>query len=196
MIKGTSVAPSTLGGAGFTGCDALDAAGVARIAGLNQLVTTFPSPLAADRGRLGRRCLPDSTLSTTSGNVWGEGDILLGGAGSDSINGRGANDIIDGDRFVQVKISVRTDPLDPATEIGSTDLMEGKALTGNFGPGTAGMTLQQAVFAGLGRPGQPGGDAGDHHTPQLRQTAAAQRPAVNCDIAVFNGPRASFTDHR
>ena len=35
------------GGFGFTGCDALDPAGVARIAGLNKLVTTFPSPLQA-----------------------------------------------------------------------------------------------------------------------------------------------------
>src|SRR5258707_4569719 len=46
IIKGTSVAPSTLGGAGFSGCDALDPAGVARIAGLDRLVNTFPSPLA------------------------------------------------------------------------------------------------------------------------------------------------------
>ena len=61
------------------------------------------------------------------GTVWGEGDILLGGAGSDTITGRGANDIIDGDRALQVRISVRTDPADPATEIGSTDLMEHKA---------------------------------------------------------------------
>ena len=51
-------------------------------------------------------------------------------------------------RSLQVRISVRTNPADPRTEIGSTDLMEHKALTGTFGPGTAGMTLQQAVFAG------------------------------------------------
>ena len=31
--------------------------------------------------------------------------------------------------------------------------MENKATSGNFGPGTAGMTLQQAVFAGLVDPG-------------------------------------------
>ena len=33
------------GGFGFSGCDALDPAGVARIGGLNKLVTSFPSPL-------------------------------------------------------------------------------------------------------------------------------------------------------
>ena len=37
-----------------------------------------------------------------TGPVWGEGDILLGGAGSDTITGRGADDIIDGDRALSV----------------------------------------------------------------------------------------------
>ena len=45
--------------------------------------------------------------------VWGEGNILLGGAGSDTLEGRGGDDIIDGDRFLNVRLSVRTDPADP-----------------------------------------------------------------------------------
>ena len=88
------------------------------------------------------------------GNVWGEGNILLGGAGSDLIEGRGADDIIDGDRYMNVRISYRSDVANPATEIGTTDLMEHVATAGNWGPDTAGMTLQQAVFARKGRPGQ------------------------------------------
>ena len=59
-----------------------------------------------------------------SGHVWGEGNILLGGGGSDTLEGRGADDVIDGDRCSPVRISVRTNAADPATEIGSTDLME------------------------------------------------------------------------
>jgi Ca2+-binding RTX toxin-like protein len=176
VIKGTTVAPSTLGGAGFAGCDALDAAGVARISGLNQLVTTFPSPLA-----------PIVALSAagfcplTGTNVWAEGDILLGGGGSDTITGRDANDIIDGDRFLSVKISVRTNPADPATEIGSTDLMEDKALSGNFGTGTAGMTLQQAVFAGLVDPGN------------LVAVREIKSDSSGTDTAVFRNARAAYT---
>ncbi len=54
------------------------------------------------------------TATDPRGNVWAEGDILLGGAGSDSITGRGADDIIDGDRSLQVRISVRAG-VDPAT---------------------------------------------------------------------------------
>ncbi len=88
-----------------------------------------------------------------TGNVWGAGNILLGGAGSDLIEGRGADDIIDGDRYLNVRLSVRTDPASAASEIGSTDLMGNKAKTGNFGAGTTDMTLQQAVFAGLVDPG-------------------------------------------
>ena len=37
----------------------------------------------------------------TGRNVWGDGNILLGGAGSDLIEGRGADDIIDGDSVLQ-----------------------------------------------------------------------------------------------
>ena len=49
------------------------------------------------------------------GNVWGAGNILLGGGGNDLIEGRGADDIIDGDRYVNVRLSVRTNPADPAS---------------------------------------------------------------------------------
>ena len=68
------------------------------------------------------------------------------------IEGRGNNDIIDGDHSLNVAITVR-DPKNHAVELGRTDLMSNKAKTGTFGPGTDGMTLQQAVFAGLVNPG-------------------------------------------
>ena len=58
----------------------------------------------------------------TGPNVWGDGNILLGGAGSDLIEGRGADDIIDGDSYLSVRLSVRTDPANPATEIGSASV--------------------------------------------------------------------------
>ena len=106
----TSFRP-TVGGGGFVGCDALDAGGVARIAGLDQLVTA-----GVLHGRPGNRRDGDSSTDTpacSSGNVWGEGNILLGGGGSDLIEGRGADDIIDGDRYVNVRLSVR-DPLNQA----------------------------------------------------------------------------------
>jgi hypothetical protein len=189
--------PSALGGAGFTGCDALDPAGVARIKGLDALVTTFPTPLSTVETNSATGVCPldgQGQTATNRGNVWGEGNILLGGLGSDTITGRGADDIIDGDKALGVKISVRTDRADPTTEIGSTDLMEGKALTGNFGPGTDGMTLQQAVFAGKLTAGNlviSREITGTGLAP-LASDCGATTP-VNCDTAVFLGPRSSYT---
>jgi Ca2+-binding RTX toxin-like protein len=195
VIKGTSVAPSTIGGAGFTGCDALDAAGVARIGGLNQLVTTFPSPLAPIVAASAAGACPLNGGSG-AGNVWAEGDILLGGLGTDTITGRGANDIIDGDRALTVRISVRSNPADPASEIGSTDLMENQYQRDSAGSLT-GPTLQAAVFAGNVDPGNlvavreivtPTAPAADCPAPTLATTAS-----LNCDTSVFLGPRASYT---
>ncbi len=41
---------------------------------------------------------------------FGSGNIILGGDGSDLIEGRGGNDLIDGDRWLNVRISVRRTP--------------------------------------------------------------------------------------
>ena len=38
---------------------------------------------------------------------FGSGNIILGGDGSDIIEGRGGDDLIDGDRWLNVRISVR-----------------------------------------------------------------------------------------
>ncbi|MER2512805.1 MAG: peroxidase family protein, partial [Nitrosomonas ureae] len=45
------------------------------------------------------------------------GNILMGGGGSDLIEGRGGDDLIDGDAWLNVRISVRTDPNNPATQV-------------------------------------------------------------------------------
>jgi Ca2+-binding RTX toxin-like protein len=198
VIRGTNDAPGDLGGAGFTGCNALDPAGVARINGLADIMPTatadrFPRPLQPIIGASAAGACPlvgQGATATNAGNVWAEGNILLGGGGSDQITGRGTDDIIDGDRALTVHIIVRN----PAGgEFGRTDVMEGLPTSGNFGPGTAGMTLHQAVFAQLVNPGQ---------LALARDIAIpANRPSVdcgvaapkNCDTAVFLGPRSSYT---
>ena len=153
ILRGDSIIPEKIVGigplaGGFIGCDALDQAGVDRI---NGLATIMP-PLTTPSGPIVAATATQNCPLV--GNVWGQGNILLGGGGSDLIEGRGANDIIDGDRYLNVRLSVRTNPADAATEIGTTDIMEGKAVAGgSFGPGTTGMTLQQAVFAGKVDPG-------------------------------------------
>ncbi len=81
---------------------------------LNQLVTTAMRTVPRSRSST-----PTSTHQCLlEGDVWGAGNILLGGAGNDLIEGRGADDIIDGDRYVNVRLSVRTNPTDPAPRSG------------------------------------------------------------------------------
>lgn len=191
VLKGTDKAAATprlLGGGGFTGCNAVDQAGLDRIGGLADLLPPISSWVgeAADVAAASA-----SGSCPLSGKVWGEGDVLLGGPGSDTITGRGGDEVIDGDKELRVALSVRTDPADPATETGRTDLLEGKALSGSFGPGTAGMTLQAAIFAGLVDPGR----VVTVRTIVDQVTAPADCGAtapVNCDTAVYAGPRSQY----
>ncbi|GAB3870442.1 peroxidase family protein [Terrabacter terrigena] len=188
VIRGTSTAPITIGGAGFAGCDVLDQAGLNRISGLQPLLPALTGDAAPVVAASAAGFCP------VTGPVWGDGDILIGGAGNDTLEGRGADDIIDGDKALSVRISVRNAA---GVELGSTDLMEGTAKTGTFGPGTTGMTLQQAVFAGLVDPGNlvavrqitAGTAAPDCSTTAPAPTATS----VNCDTAVFSGPLSNYS---
>jgi Ca2+-binding RTX toxin-like protein len=170
VVRGTNLAPSAVGGAGFTGCDVLDQAGVDRIAGLGAILPPLTGDLAPVEARSAAGVCP------LSGPIWGDGDILLGGAGSDSLQGRGADDILDGDRYLAVRISVRTDPSDPASEIGSTDLMEHTYQAGNP------KTLQQAVFDGTVDPG---------NLVVVREIKSAPR-GDDVDRALFSDVRVNY----
>ncbi|MDT7708998.1 MAG: hypothetical protein QOG20_4605 [Pseudonocardiales bacterium] len=174
-IRGDDVVPATAGGGGFIGCDVLDQAGLDRIAGLDPLIPPLTTPLADVIANS-----PQGRCPNLSGPVWGAGNVLLGGDGADLFEGRGADDVIDGDRYLNVRLSVRSGPTGP--EIGSTELMENLPKTGTFGPGTTGMTLQQAVFAGLVDPG---------NIVAVREILAPATPA-GIDTAVFSGPRADY----
>ena len=184
-LRGDDVIPSQLGGGGFVGCDALDQAGLDRIAGLDALVPPLATPLAPIiANSVTNHCL------LTGDFVWGEGNILLGGAGSDQLEGRGADDILDGDRYLNVRISVRSSTT--GLEIGSTDLMEHAAVTGNFGPNTTGMTLQQAVFAGLVDPGSLVA-VREILLPTVPDAdCASGAAAVNCDTALYSGAEIEY----
>jgi Ca2+-binding RTX toxin-like protein len=192
ILRGDDLVPSTIGGGGFIGCDALDQDGLNRITGLAAIVPplTVPSaPIAAAAA---------TSFCMLDGNVWGEGNILLGGSGVDVLEGRGADDIIDGDRFLRARLSVRSGPALASPQLGVTNLMTGLATGGNFGPDTTGMTLQQAVFAGKVDPGNIFivrdvlSTAGPADCPLL-PSAPIPTTALNCDTAVFSGTRAEYT---
>ncbi len=178
VIKGTNEIHSQVGGAGFTGCDVLDQAGVDRINGLAALLPPLTGALAPVVAASAAGECP------LEGPIWGDGDILLGGGGSDTITPRGGDDIIDGDKALNVRISVRTNRDDPSTEIGSTDLMERQYQRTSTGALT-GPTLQAAVFAGTVDPG---------NLVIVREiTSPPAADAASTDTVVFSGPRANYT---
>ncbi|WP_166788110.1 peroxidase family protein [Cryobacterium glaciale] len=155
VLRGDDVVPSAVGGGGFIGCDVVDQAGVDRIAGFDALIPEFTTTLASVVALSAQGDCP----ILTGPNVWGAGNVLLGGGGSDLIEGRGADDIIDGDAYLSLRLSVRTNPNDPATEIGSASIngtnqsaMASQYLSDGAG-GLTGPTLQEAVFAGTVDPG-------------------------------------------
>jgi Ca2+-binding RTX toxin-like protein len=87
----------------------LSQAGIDRITGLRELLGNLvdPRPTSGDLEKI---------------VAFNAGNILLGGDGSDLIEGRGGNDVIDGDKWLNVRISVR-DKANPDVEIESHDSM-------------------------------------------------------------------------
>ena len=82
VLSGSDVDALTNPLEGFLG-SALTAAGIAQISGLQAVVGAGV-------------------------NFFNAGDIILGGDGNDIITGRGGDDIIDGDKYMNVRISVRS----------------------------------------------------------------------------------------
>jgi len=144
VLRGDDIVPSEPDTELFgpAGANALDADGIKRIDGLAAL-------------------LPAGATGFDAGN------ILIGGAGSDTIEGRGADDIIDGDAWLNVRLSVRTDPADPATETRTVGSMK---------------DLQDDVFAGRLDPG---------NIVIVREIKTAPSGS-GVDTAVFSGPFAEY----
>ncbi|WP_304363992.1 peroxidase family protein [Paracoccus albicereus] len=75
----------------------LDEAGIARIAGLDQLI----------KSEMMRQGAYWADSSGDVKSIFTGGNILLGGGGSDLIEGRGGDDVIDGDGWLNVRIGIR-----------------------------------------------------------------------------------------
>ncbi|MDQ0821165.1 Ca2+-binding RTX toxin-like protein [Arthrobacter sp. V4I6] len=175
-LRGDDLDPKAVGGGGFIGCDVLDQAGLDRIAGLDALVPPLNTPL----GSVVAASASNDCPLLSGPNVWGDGNILLGGGGSDLMEGRGFDDIIDGDAYFNVRLSVRTDAAVAATEIGSATGMTTQYLRDGDGALT-GPTLQEAVFAGTVDPG---------NIVAVREILTG---SGGTDTAVFSDVRANYT---
>ncbi|MFI7837828.1 peroxidase family protein [Pseudomonas asiatica] len=79
-----------------------------------------------------------SSLLAVGATFYDGGNIILGGSGSDLIEGRGGDDILDGDKWLNVRISVRANSDGTGPEIASYDSMEPMVplmLNGTYNPG-------------------------------------------------------------
>lgn len=155
-------APITAANEGVFFNDGLDAAGIARIAGLDQIV------------------------SLASGQQFFEaGNILLGGAGSDTLQGNGGNDILDGDRWLNVRISIRN-PADAGQEMATADSLKHvfDDSAANQARGWAGKSLFELMIDRVISPTQ---------LAIVREVITTGATAADVDTAVFNDIRANYT---
>ena len=100
------------------------------------------------------------------------GNILLGGDGSDQITGRGGNDIIDGDKWLDVRIDVMS-TFDENGPTGSTVLETHHSMT----------TLVNKVMSGEINPGQL----------KIARKIETADGTGDTDIAIFSDVRANYT---
>ena len=145
--------------------------------GLRPARTILAHPRGGDHGQLSES---KECPALNGPMVWGEGNILLGGGGNDVLEGRGGNDILDGDSFLNVRLSVRTDPNNPASEIGSATSMNAPYQRNSAGE-LVGNSLQQAVFTGAVDPG---------NVIIVREILTS---AEGTDTAVFSDVESSYT---
>ncbi|WP_223544079.1 peroxidase family protein [Pseudomonas sp. A-B-19] len=142
----------------LTGDDA-DALTIAA-AGVQGSVLTNIDLVAGLRAFLGAAAAgPDGIVGTVD-DQFGAGNILLGGDSSDIIEGRGGDDLIDGDMWLNVRISVRQNLDGTGPEIATFDSMKPMIpfmLDGTFNPGqlvivrevlTAAPAFDTALFTG------------------------------------------------
>jgi Ca2+-binding RTX toxin-like protein len=159
VLRGDSGIPAELEGTFTPEGQRLTQAGIDRINGLAEL-------------------LPAGTTSFTDGN------IIVGGGGGDTMEGRGGDDVIDGDAWLEAKLRIP----DLSTP-GETMLVDGMKSTALV-EGGVNRSLEQLVFAGRinpgdisivrrMRPGSPGSDT---------DTAVFSDIRVNYDCQVDDGP--------
>src|SRR5262249_46948284 len=109
------------------------------------------------------------------------GNIIFGGSGSDFIRGNGGDDLIDGDAWLNVRISVRATV--DANHDGIADRDANGELVGIEITSADSMTqLVDAMVAGVYNPGQ---------LQTVREILYS--PTVDFDTAVFSGPAANYT---
>ena len=175
--------------------DILTQEGIDRIAGLNDWFGGARQTLFGGATPL----VTGSEVATS----FRDGNILMGGDGNDTITGRGGYDLIDGDAYLNVRISITIDGVHYSAESLNTDsavagpyagrvyAMVGNNPTGevNFaaGPAFGGRSLHSLLLDRTINPGQLS------IVREIKYDATnASGDSINIDTAVFQGTLAEY----
>ncbi|MDM0025408.1 peroxidase family protein [Variovorax saccharolyticus] len=166
--------------------NALLESGVARIAGLSQLVAHLGRVSFNVAGQQHTAVVFDEAAvqRDAAGNVTTlfdtAADILLGGGGSDILQGKAGNDIIDGDRWLNVRIRINDAQ---GNEIGWTDDLGSKVYSPAGLELYNGRTLDQLMFDRTLNPGQ---------LSIVREILDGDLGDTAVDKAIFRGNQAEY----
>ena len=143
--------------------DGLDQAGIDRVAGLEDIV------------------------SVGANGFFESGNILLGGAGSDSLRGNGGDDILDGDRWLNVRIRITGAGQENSADnqLGSVDSLKHVFANDSSVPAAwRGHSLFELMISRAIVPNQ---------LHIVREVIATGATASDVDVAVFGDTRANYT---
>jgi Ca2+-binding RTX toxin-like protein len=159
--------------------DALTQAGVDRIQGMREFLGTDPGA-ATD------------IVFESDVNIGGE--IILGGAGSDRITGNLGNDILDGDAWLNVRISVRATKDPSSAEIFTVGSLT-EIVTGTGNPDWDGKQLADLMRTGVINPGQLQAvrELLNSDGTSVAGTFGSTNSASDIDVAVFTDVIANYT---
>ncbi|MBS1158828.1 MAG: hypothetical protein H6R15_1247, partial [Proteobacteria bacterium] len=130
--------------------DDFDAAQIALSGARGSVLTNFDL-VSGLRALVGGAGNGDDGLAGTADDSFGAGNIILGGDGSDIIEGRGGNDLIDGDAWLNVRISVHANADGSGPQIATFDSMAPLVplmLNGTYSAGQ--LVIQREVLPGSG----------------------------------------------
>ena len=146
--------------------------GSSRVAG--DLVGHELTPAGMDRISGIRDILPDDSVDFASG------DIILGGLGNDSLEGREGDDILDGDRWLNVQLRSNEERPGTTRRVDALKQLQTEVRNGTINPGNI------DIIREIVTPVVPAEDC----TPDVGD------PVVNCDVAVFLAPGGQLRHRR
>lgn len=152
--------------------DGLTQAGVDRIEGLRELLGNLIAAAPAD--------VDPETIT-----AFDRGNILLGGAGSDSLRGNGGDDFLDGDAWLNVRIRITPVGAENSdgNQIATVDSLK-HVFTEDENPAWAGKSLFELMISRTIVPSQ---------LHIVREIVSSTTPLAGTDTAEFNDVRANYT---